>query len=450
MINWINSFFAKGDARAIRAKRNIIVSFICKGLTILIGFVIVPLTLGYVGETEYGIWLTIASIVSWFSFFDIGLGNGLRNKLAEALAKNDLRTARIYISSTYALITIIASVLFIAFLIIATTISWNSVLNTFEVSNNELFNIVVFVFFFFCLGFIMKILSSILQALQQYAINDVLGVLAQILGLVVIYMLTRTTDSSLFYLCLVYGSKLAFVLLVASIVLFSTSLNFLKPRFKYINFRKALPLMSLGVWFFIGQILFLILNHSSSFLVIQFFGPKDVTIFNIAKKYMTVFTMLYIMVLTPYLSAFTEAYTKNELFWIRKTISKIRIFWVLSSFAIVLSVFIYPWFFKLWVGGKIVVPQFLIIVLAISAIISTLGNTYTLFLNGIGKIRLQIYLQLFQAILFIPMVFLFYSMDLGLSSMVIPNILYGIVSFLVFLKQYNKIISRSANGVWNK
>ena len=33
--------------------------------------------------------LTLSSIIGWFAFFDIGFGNGLRNKFAEAIAKGD-------------------------------------------------------------------------------------------------------------------------------------------------------------------------------------------------------------------------------------------------------------------------------------------------------------------------------------------------------------------------
>ena len=51
---------------------------------------LVPLTIHYINPTRYGIWLTVSSIIGWVSFFDIGFGNGLRNKFAEALAKHTL------------------------------------------------------------------------------------------------------------------------------------------------------------------------------------------------------------------------------------------------------------------------------------------------------------------------------------------------------------------------
>ena len=448
--NTLISFFTQGNKRTLRAKRNITVSFISKAISILIGFIIVPLTLSYIGEVEYGIWLTIASIISWFSFFDIGLGNGLRNKLAEALAKDDQETANVYISSTYALITIIASIMFFGFFIVAYFISWNSALNTDIITNNELLKIILTVFFFFCLGFITKILSSILQAMQKYAIDDILAVLAQILGLIAIFILVNTTDSSLFNLCVVYGSKTAIVFISASFFLFSSSLKKYSPKFRNINLKKSLPLMNLGMWFFMNQILYLIVTQTSIILVVQFFGPADVTIFNLSFRYMTIVSMLYIMVLVPFLSAFTEAFTKNEFEWIRSTMKRINIIWLVASFGTLILVLVYKIFFRLWVGNEIIIPLTLIIGFGISSIVSTWVSTYTLFLNGIGKIRLQFRVQLLQAILFFPLCFLFYKLNFGLVSLVIPGIIFAIMGAFIFPLQYKKIINQTAIGVWNR
>jgi len=447
---FIKNFFVKGNQRTLRAKKNVLVSFVSKGVSILISFVIVPLTLGYVGKVEYGIWMTISSIIHWFAFFDIGLGNGLRNKLAEAFAKDEKETAKIYISSTFALIAGIASLMFIGFFIAANFISWNSALNTDVIPNDELFDIVVMVFFFFCIGFVMKILSSILRAMQKYAINDILAIIAQALGLVAIYILVKTTEGSLFYLCLVYGSKSAIVLLIASIFMFSGSLKEFRPRIRYIKIKKAMPLMNLGARFFINQILFLIVTQSSVILVVQFFGPEEVTIFNLAKRYMSIVPMLYVMVLTPFLTAFTEAYTKKEYGWIKSTIRRINYIWIIASIGIIVFIFSYKLFFVFWVGDEIIVPGSLIITLGISSILSTWSSTFTLFLNGIGKIKLQFYVGTVWAVLFIPLSYFFFKLNFGLSSLVIPQIIFAVVGAFIFTVQYKKIIGKTATGVWIK
>src|SRR5438876_10388425 len=82
----IRNIFQYGHERTIRIKKNIFSSFLLKSASIFIGMIMVPMTINYVNPTQYGIWLTLSSMISWFSFFDIGLGNGLKNKLAAANA----------------------------------------------------------------------------------------------------------------------------------------------------------------------------------------------------------------------------------------------------------------------------------------------------------------------------------------------------------------------------
>jgi O-antigen/teichoic acid export membrane protein len=113
----IKKFFS-GHERSIQAKKHILGSFLLKGISILISLLLVPLTIDYLNPTKYGIWITLTSVIAWFSFFDIGLGNGLRNKFAIAKAKGDNDLARTYISTTYAIITIISIMLFIVFVFV--------------------------------------------------------------------------------------------------------------------------------------------------------------------------------------------------------------------------------------------------------------------------------------------------------------------------------------------
>ena len=336
----------------------------------------------------------------------------------------------------------------LGFFIAAKYISWNTALNTDLVSNTELLKIVVIVFFFFCIGFVLKIISSVLQAMQKYAINDIIALIAQFLGLIAIFILVNTTDGSLFYLCLVYGSKYTIVMSFASLILFNTTLKNYRPSFKHINIRKALPLLNLGLKFFLNQILYLILTQSTLILVVQFFGPGDVTVFNLAVRYVTITSMVYIMILTPFLSAFTEAFTKNDLVWIKTTIKRINYIWLLISLLTVILVLISDLFFKLWVGDAVTIPISLVIALAISNIINTWGSTYTLFLNGIGKIQLQIYILVIQAILFLPLSYMFFKMGFGLIAIVAAQGIFYFSSAIVFTVQYRKIISKTATGIW--
>src|ERR1039457_877950 len=124
----IETFFSTGHERSVKAKKNIIGLVISKGLSIFISLLLVRLTINYVNPTNYGIWITLSSIIAWMSFFDIGFGNGLRNKFAEARATGNEIKARNYISTTYAILSIIFSVVWIIFFFIHFFVDWSYIL----------------------------------------------------------------------------------------------------------------------------------------------------------------------------------------------------------------------------------------------------------------------------------------------------------------------------------
>ena len=121
--------FTRGHERSIKAKKNILASFLIKGCSIAVSLIIVPVTINYINSSRYGIWLTLSSIVGWLSFFDIGLTQGLRNKFAEAKAKNDDSIARIYISTTYVILGIIFTCIWLLFLVGNNFLDWSKILN---------------------------------------------------------------------------------------------------------------------------------------------------------------------------------------------------------------------------------------------------------------------------------------------------------------------------------
>ena len=95
----LQKFGSVGDERTLNIKMNILYSFLIKGATVLVGFILVPLTIHFINPVQYGIWLTIYSIIAWINTFDIGLSNGLRNKIANSLALNENENVIKYIST---------------------------------------------------------------------------------------------------------------------------------------------------------------------------------------------------------------------------------------------------------------------------------------------------------------------------------------------------------------
>lgn len=183
----ISNFFTQGNQRSIKAKKNILMLVIIKGFSIAVSLVLVPLTIHYINPTRYGIWITLTSIVGWFSFFDVGLGHGLRNKFAEAITKGNYELARIYVSTTYAILGGIVALVLIIFFSINPFLDWSKILNTPPDMADELSTLALIVFGFFCIEFVLRLITTILTADQQPAKASFFDLLGGLVSLSIIF-----------------------------------------------------------------------------------------------------------------------------------------------------------------------------------------------------------------------------------------------------------------------
>lgn len=439
----------KGHERSVKAKKNILASFIIRGLSIAISLVLVPLTINYVNPSRYGIWLTLGSILTWFSFFDIGLGNGLRNKFAEALAQGESELARIYLSTTYAVLgIIIGSVLFL-FICINPFLNWAIILNTSHEMAGELSLLVIIVFVFFCLRFVFQLIFIVLSACQETAKASLFDFLGSLFSSAIIFILTKTTSGNLIYLGATLSVTPVLVLIVTSLWFYSRGYKKFAPSFKHVKFKYARDLMSLGINFFIIQIAVLVLFNTNNIIIAQLFGPQEVTTYNISFKLFSVITMIFFIIVTPLWSAYTEAYTKKEFKWIKTMMSKMGKIWILLSIFTILILLSSPVIYKLWVGKSVEIPFALSIAMSSFVIAYVWQILHISLLNGIGKIRLQLYVALISGIINIPLAILM-GKQFGLVGITLTSTLQVSVSGILYSIQTRKILSNTATRIWNK
>ena len=443
----INSVLNKGHHRSVKAKKNILASLVIKGCNIAISLILVPLTIHYVNPTQYGIWLTLSSIIGWFAFFDIGFGNGLRNKFAEALAKNDHGLARIYLSTTYAILSIIVVCLLLVFLCINPFLNWSRILNTPADMAAELSILALLVFVFFCLQFVLQLITTVITANQQPAKASFFNFLGSLFSLSIIFILTRTTSGNLIYLALSLGFTPVLVLTASSLWFYTHEYRKYAPSIRFVKFSYARSLMGLGLKFFIIQIAAVVLYETSNLIITQLFGPAQVTSYNVAYKYFGIIPMVMGIIMTPFWSAFTEAWVKQDFAWIKNTMRKLQMLWAgLSLLAIVmllLSGFVYKW----WVGKDIAIQVSISVAMASYVIINAWNGIYSQFLNGVGKIKLQLYTALAGTLVNIPLA-IYLGKTLGIYGVVLSTTIISIMGAILSPMQYNKIIHNNARGIW--
>ncbi len=443
------SILINNSKRSVKAYKNIIALFVIKGVGMAIGFVLVPLTLNYLDPTRYGIWITISTFVTWLALFDVGLGNGLRNRLAEAIAKNDMTKARIYVSTTYAGLAIVFTGVYILFFIVNIFLDWTVILNTSKDLKDELRLLLSIVFLFFCIQFVLNLIYTIAFAKQEPALTQAFGILGSLLSLAGIYLLTIYTHGRLIYLGVMLAGVPLITGLIITIILFNTRYKDIKPSIKFVRFSELKSLLNIGLKFFFLQIIALILYQTNIIIIAQLFGPTEVTPYSIAFRYFGIATFAFTTILTPYWSAFTDAYAKGEIDWIKKVIKNLKLIWVGLLAVIAVLYFSSGFLIPLWVGDKVIVQKELYFFMGLYVLINALSAIYSSFLNGIGKVMSQFYIAAGVAIIYIPLT-IFFCKQFGIIGIMITVIIFGPVSLFIYDWQYKKIINGTAKGIWNK
>jgi len=449
LINKARNFWTVGHERTLMIKKNIIYTFLIKGASIVISFLLIPLTIHYVDVGQYGIWLTISSMVIWINNFDIGLSNGLRNKMAHSLALNETENIVKYISTTYAILFMIGLFTFALLYVSGSYFNWNHLLNIKGSVNYNIWPIIVITLGAFCIQFFLQPINSVLIATHQPFKSALILLLGQALTLILIFLLTIFAKSSLLLLVIVVGGSPVFIFLVANIYVFSTQMRRYAPKFSAIDLKSAKSLFNVGGVFFLIQIGALVLYQTDNIVITRTLGPQDVTTFNLAYKYFSLSNVAFVIMLTPYWSAFTDAYAKNDMAWIKQSISKMRMLWLYTSGVTVALYLFSPIFYKWWIGNSVTIPNSVSLSMTVFMIGVNWQGIFATALNGIGKLKIQLIMVIVTALINIPLsVYLVNS--IGLYGTVIANIFLVIIINVFLTYQVNLIINKKATGIWDK
>lgn len=442
----------KGHTRSIKAKKNIIAIFFIKGISIAISLVLVPITINYINPSRYGIWLTLSSIVGWFSFFDIGLTQGLRNKFAAAKAKGDDTLAQIYVSTTYAILATIFFVVWVIFLIANHFLNWAHILNIAENMQSEISVLAVIVFTYFCLQFVLRVVTTLLIADQQPAKSSLIDLLGQIISLILIVILVKSTQGSLIKLGIALCISPLLVLIAANTFFFRGVFKKYSPSLKKINFKYAKGLFNLGVVFFIIQVTGIIQFQTAEVIIARNFGTSEVTSYNIVYKYFGVVAMLSGIFLSPFWSASTDAYLKNDIQWIKNSIKKYNLLNIILLLLSIILLYFSETIYSLWLGkGTLHIPFLLSFWGCVFFNVTMFGGKYVFFLNGISALRMQFWGCVFSPILFfVVAIILIKYYHMGVYSLFIASVIGNFNSLILAPLQYFQIIYKNKKGIWTK
>lgn len=449
VISFLTGKLKSEDARTLNVVRNTFFSGLMKACSLLCSLIVVPITINYLNTENYGIWMAMTSIIYWFAFFDIGLGNGMRNYLAEAISDGDYDKARTYFSTAMVILSVIAVLIGCAVVPAVYMFDLTNIFNTHGIDGHYLADVLAVAVVFSLVQFVVKNIGMVYIAMQRYAVNDFIIFLGNVLSLLAVFVLTKTTQPSLAYVVIAFTGIPVLMFLLAIIPLLRRYPQ-LKPSIQHIDTVTARRIVSKGLGFFVIQITScLVIFGSANVLISHYCGPEQVTVYNVAYKLFNVLVIGYTILISPLWNAYTDAATKGDYEWIRRTFRKSLMMWCASVILGLVVLALSGWFFRIWVGDSVTIPFAISSCVLLYVCIFNLNNCATYLVNGLNKIRVQIISSILTTLFYLVAVFVIKD-KYGVVGISLSMTAAYIVMSVTHLYQCRLLVERKAKGIWNK
>lgn len=224
----------------------------------------------------------------------------------------------------------------------------------------------------------------------------------------------------------------------------------MKPSIQHIDTVTARRIVSKGLGFFVIQITScLVIFGSANVLISHYCGPEQVTVYNVAYKLFNVLVIGYTILISPLWNAYTDAATKGDYEWIRRTFRKSLMMWCASVILGLVVLALSGWFFRIWVGDSVTIPFIVSIYVLFYVCSFNLANCSACLLNGTNTIFVQIITSAVLAFSYLFVIFVWGKQMKMTGIICLMGICYVIMG-IVYSYQSYLIIERKATGIWSR
>lgn len=405
---------------------NVVNGAIVKGIAILIGFLTIPAYIRYFEDNAVlGIWFAILSVLNWILSFDLGIGNGLRNRIVGTISTNDRMGTRKYISSAYIFLVAVSIVIFITVFVASLFIPWNKVFDISQksISASDLKVAIIIVLLGIMLQFTLRLISSILYALQKSFLPNMLVLITNIILLIFVTLSNiNGSNNNIVILAVVYLFAVNLPLIITTIIVFSTSFKNLIPSIQFFDMRYALDTLKVGSAFLGLQLEAMVINNTSIFLITWLLGSIQVVEYNVYFKVFSLVSTAYSLITVPIWSAITKAKTENDYQWIEKTTRVLQMIAIVFTVGQIALFPIMQILFNLWLKeNSIIVSYKTMVLFAIEQGIMIWSGIYASICSGLNEMKLQFILMTVGACLMFPLTFLFTKTYQGYYGVILAH-----------------------------
>jgi O-antigen/teichoic acid export membrane protein len=365
----------------------------------------VHLTVPYLGTTRFGVWATFASMAAMLSLLDLGIGNALVNRVAQAAAHGERHELQRVVSGGSGLLAITGFFAAALLSIGAYAVPWERVFKLTDARTIDETRTAAVVFAV-CFGInlfstgLMRVLAG---QQRMHAANVVTGIAAA-LACGTLWFAADKQAGVPWLIALTFGLQ-SVVSLLAGVLLHRDGLwlrrglgSAIQQEWRY--------LLNTGSLFMLLQLGTMVGWASDSLILASLKGASEVAIYAVAVRLFQFASQPFAVINAPLWGAYADAFARRDLSFVRSTLKRsLALTLVGSCVASGILLIVAPTLIPAWTQRSLAVPGLLLLTLAVWTVLDSTGNAFGMYLNGCGIVRQQVWVVTAFCCVVLPMKF---------------------------------------------
>jgi len=358
-------------------------------VNILTGLLTVPITLNYLGEDLFGIWMVVTSIVGFLSFSDFGIGIGLRNMLIECAGKDDIETPKKLIGNALVVLLGMFFILSLVVLFVFPLLSWDQLIKCQHPDSvPHILPTMQSVVFMFALGLPVSQLQNIANAYQRGYWGYLCLFLGRVLGFLFVIWCVFAGQP----LWLLAGGYIGFPFFVSLLgwgILF-WKVPFLRPSLINSEIVVIKRLFGIGFFVLLYHLSYSLLNSSVILIIANTIGTAGAVPYSVTQKLLGVSSVIAMSLLAGISVAVGEAWHRKDLGWIRKSIRRTeKLTFLFGVIPLIFLMIFGRTIILYWTKSLASVPSFpLLLACTLFSVMMMFGSIYSNCLMAMNYVKL--------------------------------------------------------------
>ena len=394
---------------------------------ILVSFLSVPLTINYLGQERYGIWITLGSLLAWLQLTDLGMGNGLTNAVTTAVGQDRHDLVRVHISTALFVLTVIAFATGVIGALAWPWIDWGAVFGVqTPLARAEIGPAMAAALIIALLQFPLSVTGKVYIAYQEGRIGSYWGMGGNVVSLIALLIVTHTQGGLVWLVIALSGSGLL-VNLTSGTWVFLHHKPFLAPRIDCIKVASMKQLSHVGLMFFLIQIMGLIMFQTDNFVISHYLGAAAVPPYSLTYSLFNYTSLIQSLFFSYLWAAYTEAIARKDIAWVKTTFHlNLGLSTASTLIMAAMLVFIAQPFIGWWAGAAVEPPLDLVLWMAAWSVINAFTSPVGCLLASASHLRAQVLYSAAGAICNIVLSVTLVR-SLGITGVIIGTVLAYIV-----------------------